>query len=286
MAFALAANRRGWPCARRSYPCQGSRGVLIPGSSEPASRVSGPSTLRLPTSIGTHKRASYERLRDLLITFELPPGARLVEAQLARRLGVSKTPVREALALLETDGLVRSVPYRGAVATWLSQNELTEQGYLLDALEVPAYPIVVERITEAELRVLRRDTGRPEARTPDERCHPLRSAPGRDPGGPAPLHRLAPARISGPPGHGPIGLRYDHALVYPFDDAWDLLLEMSVVRHEAIRKRDAQAAQLEVGRRRQVLHVLNLERVRLPAVARYFREPWAESSTSIGEPDD
>jgi hypothetical protein len=83
---------------------------------------------------------------------------------------------------------------------------------------------------------------------------------------------------------GPIGLRYDHALVFPFEDAWDLLLEMSVVRHEAIRKRDALTAQQEVGRCRQGLHVLNLERIRLPAVARYFREPEAEPPTFPDEP--
>ena len=74
-----------------------------------------------------------------------------MESDLAGRLGVSKTPVREALALLEADGLVEATPYRGAIVRWLSMNESTEQGYLVDALEMPAYPMVIERITKPEL---------------------------------------------------------------------------------------------------------------------------------------
>jgi len=46
----------------------------------------------------------------MTVTFELPPGERLVESRLAERLGVSKTPVREAIGLLEADGLVRIIP--------------------------------------------------------------------------------------------------------------------------------------------------------------------------------
>ena len=100
----------------------------------------------LPLVVPTYKHAVYERLRELIGSFALPPGERLVEADLAARLNVSKTPVREAIALLEADGLVEIFPYRGAVVRWLSVNEMLEQGYLVDALEMPAYPIVVERI--------------------------------------------------------------------------------------------------------------------------------------------
>ena len=105
-------------------------------------------------NLRTHKRATYETLRDMIVSFELPPGERLVEKDLAARLGVSKTPVREALALLEADGLVEATPYRGAIVRWLSRNEIVEQGFLVDALEMPAYEIVVERITDAELAAI------------------------------------------------------------------------------------------------------------------------------------
>ena len=69
-----------------------------------------------PLEVPTYKRAAYDSLRDMIVWFDLLPGQRLVENDLAARLGISKTPVREALAMLEADGLVESSPYRGASA--------------------------------------------------------------------------------------------------------------------------------------------------------------------------
>lgn len=60
-----------------------------------------------------------QELRDLILGAELAPGSRLGEVELAERLGVSRTPVREALTRLAAEGLVEMVPNRGArVATW------------------------------------------------------------------------------------------------------------------------------------------------------------------------
>ncbi|MCC6224478.1 MAG: GntR family transcriptional regulator [Thermoleophilia bacterium] len=60
------------------------------------------------------ERRVYERLRDEIVSGVLQPGAQLVEARIAEELGVSKTPVREALIRLQRDGLVEIEPYRGA----------------------------------------------------------------------------------------------------------------------------------------------------------------------------
>jgi DNA-binding GntR family transcriptional regulator len=60
------------------------------------------------------ERRVYEQLRDEILSGVLAPGAGLVEARLAADLGVSKTPVREALIRLQRDGLVEIEPYRGA----------------------------------------------------------------------------------------------------------------------------------------------------------------------------
>jgi Bacterial regulatory proteins, gntR family len=106
--------------------------------------------------VTTCKRAAYEAIRDMIVEMEIPPGTRLVESDLATRLRVSKTPIREAIALLETDSLVSIVPYRGATVRWLSRLEVEEQRFLIDAVELPAFPLVVERIsrqTMAELGV-------------------------------------------------------------------------------------------------------------------------------------
>jgi len=126
----------------------------VEGRTEPASAITARPVVPFDMNLRTHKRATYETLRDMIQSFELPPGERLVEKDLAARLGVSKTPVREALAMLEADGLVETTPYRGALVRWLSRNEMAEQGFLVDALEMPAYPIVVERITDAELAAI------------------------------------------------------------------------------------------------------------------------------------
>jgi DNA-binding GntR family transcriptional regulator len=240
-----------------------SRGTVTPGSA-----TAGSETLTLRT----HKRAVYERLREMIGSFELPPGERLVESEVAARLGVSKTPVREAIALLEADGLVRTLPYRGAMVRWLSVNEMTEQGYLVDALEMPAYPIVVERISQRELAATKRVAARLKRarRAGDEaqfaelavEIHTRLFACTGFPR----LQRLIGMVL------GPVGLRYDRVLVYKFDDAWDLLTDLSVGRVEALLERDAALVASVVRTHRVQLQAMALERVRLPEIARYFRE--------------
>jgi len=70
-----------------------------------------PSTFRLPAS---RTEVVLEEIRRGILTRELVPGQQLVEAELAARLGVSKTPVREALKVLSNTGLVTFSPYKGA----------------------------------------------------------------------------------------------------------------------------------------------------------------------------
>ena len=67
----------------------------------------------------TSAERALQELRDLILGAELAPGSRLGEVELAERLGVSRTPVREALTRLAAEGLVEIVANRGArVATW------------------------------------------------------------------------------------------------------------------------------------------------------------------------
>jgi DNA-binding GntR family transcriptional regulator len=71
------------------------------------------------TRLQTSAERTHAALRDLIMAGQLAPGARLGEVELAERLGVSRTPVREALSRLAVEGLVEVVPNRGArVATW------------------------------------------------------------------------------------------------------------------------------------------------------------------------
>ena len=235
-------------------------------------QLDGDGVTGLPLDVPTYKHAVYERLRDLIGSFALPPGERLVEADLAARLSVSKTPVREAIALLEADGLVEVFPYRGAIVRWLSVNEMLEQGYLVDALEMPAYPIVVERITDREVSAIRRvaaQLARARKRRDEdafgELAVSIHSRLFACTGFPR-LQRLIRIVL------GPVGLRYDRMLTYPFDDAWDVLTDLSIERVEAVRQRDAGLAQSAVRAHRARLETLALERVKRPEIARYFRD--------------
>jgi DNA-binding GntR family transcriptional regulator len=72
------------------------------------------------------ERRVYERLRDEIASGMLEPGAQLVEARIADDLGVSKTPVREALIRLQRDGLVSIEPYRGARVVEPSSTDIRE----------------------------------------------------------------------------------------------------------------------------------------------------------------
>ena len=223
-------------------------------------------------NLRTHKRATYEMLRDMIVAFELPPGERLVEKDLAARLGVSKTPVREALALLQADGLVEATPYRGAIVRWLSVNETREQGFLVDALEMPAYPIVVERITDEELKAIDRVAqalGRARRDHDEDRFGELAVQ----------IHLMIFACTGFPrlldlirQVVGPVGLRYDRVMVYPDPASWDALLELSLARIDSIRQRDAQHVIQVVADHRRRLQELNLARLADPAVARYFQD--------------
>ena len=87
----------------------------------------------------------YEELKLAIIDLRLAPGEPLREAALAEQLGVSKTPIREALTRLEQDGLVETTSFKGAAATVYSRRDLEEIYELRELLEVAA----VRRATES-----------------------------------------------------------------------------------------------------------------------------------------
>lgn len=229
----------------------------------------GPSEpLELPVS--TYKRAAYEALRDMIVEVELPPGTRLVEKELAARLNVSKTPVREALAQLETDGLVDFATYRGATVSWLSKRQMEEQRFLIDKIELPALSIVVERITKTEIteisrivRQMRRARARRDGRVFRQltaTTHALLFAPTGFPR----LLKFVTTLV------GPVGLRYDRVFVDNFEDTWDLQLELAERRFAGVAERDADAAVRGVLECRDRISELNYSRINHELVAPYF----------------
>lgn len=93
-------------------------------------------------------------IREAIATRDVYAGSeaiKLDERQLAEELGVSRTPVREALSRLEQEGLVRMVPRRGAFVARKSKQEIIEVIYVWAALESMAARLATERATDAEL---------------------------------------------------------------------------------------------------------------------------------------
>ena len=103
-----------------------------------------------------------ERLRALILTGEYGPDERLVEEQLAERLGVSRTPVRQALTMLEAEGLVEIAPNRGATVCSFSTEDVGDIYDLRAVLEGHAARRAAGRITISELARLRELTGKME----------------------------------------------------------------------------------------------------------------------------
>src|SRR5687768_10993991 len=97
------------------------------------------------------RQQAYERIRDLLRSGRLEPGARLSTLELSRRLGISRTPIREALSKLSSDGVVREVPGFGAYVHAPDARELAEVYGLREALEAYAAREAAANITDGEL---------------------------------------------------------------------------------------------------------------------------------------
>ena len=96
----------------------------------------------------------FEALREAVISGRLKPGERLMEIQLAEELGVSRTPVREAIRKLELEGLVIMLPRKGAYVADISSRDLVEIFEVRCALERLAAGLAAERITPEELEEL------------------------------------------------------------------------------------------------------------------------------------
>ena len=94
---------------------------------------------------------AYEFLRSRILSGELPANSRLKEQELAARLSISRTPVREALARLEMEGLVRRSPRRGATVSSVELDEVDEIYEIRAALEVLVARRACERATEEEI---------------------------------------------------------------------------------------------------------------------------------------
>jgi DNA-binding GntR family transcriptional regulator len=112
-----------------------------------------PQLLEIPR-LALHEQVAA-RLRTLLVEGTIAPGGKLNERELCELLGVSRTPLREAIKLLAAEGLVDLLPNRGAVAVKLSEADIHHAFEMLAELEGLSGALAAERMTEAELAELR-----------------------------------------------------------------------------------------------------------------------------------
>jgi DNA-binding GntR family transcriptional regulator len=96
-------------------------------------------------------QAIYVALRERILSNDIAPGTRLVMRDVANEYAASDIPVREALRMLERDGLVETIPYRGATVTKLTAKEVEETYFIRAHLESIATGLAAERITDAEV---------------------------------------------------------------------------------------------------------------------------------------
>ncbi|WP_197037969.1 MULTISPECIES: GntR family transcriptional regulator [Actinomycetes] len=97
------------------------------------------------------RQHAYEEIRRQIVDLRLAPGSRLVERDLAAELDVSRIPLREALQLLQQDGLVVLVPRQGAIVSPFSENDVRDLFDVRESLEVLAARLAAERADEEGL---------------------------------------------------------------------------------------------------------------------------------------
>lgn len=97
----------------------------------------------------------FNTLRQAILTGELKPGERLMEIHLADKLGVSRTPIREAIRKLELEGLVTMIPRRGAEVAQITEKNMNDVLEIRRTLDALCAELACDRITEGGLRSLK-----------------------------------------------------------------------------------------------------------------------------------
>lgn len=118
-----------------------------------ASGGNAPTRFERPLLLSAH---AYQQLKGLILSNTLRPGEPLGEERLAAQWGISRTPLRAALARLEQEGLVRMVPHKGAVITALDPEDVADIFGARRALEVAAAQLATPHLAEEQLAELAR----------------------------------------------------------------------------------------------------------------------------------
>ncbi|HZS83957.1 MAG TPA: GntR family transcriptional regulator [Stellaceae bacterium] len=117
------------------------------------------------------RNQAYAAIKEAITAADIyahPEEIRLDERQLSQALGVSRTPIREAMTLLEQEGFLRTLPRRGVFIVRKTRREIVEMIQVWAALESMAARLVTERASDAEIATLRAMMAEFETNRPDE----------------------------------------------------------------------------------------------------------------------
>ncbi|MBW1737105.1 MAG: GntR family transcriptional regulator [Deltaproteobacteria bacterium] len=103
------------------------------------------------------RHKAYDEIKKKIIFYELKPGEKIFESEIAKKLKMSRTPVREALLMLENEKLLECTDKQGFIVRKLGSNVVTDYFAIRSVIEEFAIPLVVERITASEMKALRRN---------------------------------------------------------------------------------------------------------------------------------
>ena len=99
----------------------------------------------------------YETISDMILDGEIPPGSRVYETRLAKQIKISRTPVREALHMLEREGLLEAIPRVGYNVKQIHWEEVDELCEIRAVLEILAGKWAIRRISPDEIRALEKN---------------------------------------------------------------------------------------------------------------------------------
>ncbi|WP_265520445.1 GntR family transcriptional regulator [Oerskovia flava] len=117
--------------------------------------MSAPAPLPDAAPRSSLREVAYETLKARIIGLDLAPGQRLVERDIAAELGVSRVPLREALQMLEREGLVITVPRQGALVAPFTRDDVVHLFEVRESVEVLAARLAALRRTDADVAEMR-----------------------------------------------------------------------------------------------------------------------------------
>jgi DNA-binding GntR family transcriptional regulator len=100
---------------------------------------------------------AYRKIKEMMLNYEIIPGQRLVFVDLAKKIGVSRTPVNNALSILANEGFLDFVPHQGYSVHELTQEEANALYHVREIIELGAIELAIQKLTSEKLEILRRE---------------------------------------------------------------------------------------------------------------------------------